>query len=673
METINAVWEHSYGEDCIPNFSANMEQPRHRWYEFKEGFSLTLVERAIRETKKDNKSTSFTVLDPFSGSGTSPLTALQSRCNAIGYEVNPFMSFVGKTKCQQRTKSIHDYTKELNRILVQRPFRLKSPLEGVSTFTGSGENGKWLFNLDVLRAYEALYQHISLSEYKDFFLLALITSAMQCCNAKKDGKCLRYLKNWKALNYTGANLRDTFKANALQMISDLERSPLLEGTRDITQGDTRKLLQASEHDSADLIIFSPPYLNSFDYSDIYRPELFLGKFVKDNSELMQLRKQTLRSHVQCKWDRKDSSTSPWVTGIVQKLTAKQDTLWNANIPQMVSSYFYDMEEVLKQSSMLDRETVERLLQNNLDAKLNSELSKYGYQLDAAHKLFRFITSIFERTPPELITWKFKVIMPVGDWDFSQKIILNFHRMNEVFTSECAFIIVDSNLYLIEPYEADYSGRDHICYQYNAPQNESLTIKDKQFQLSEYYDSAITSIFAQPTYKELDEAMDYYNTRYVRDSSCAVLSQIWTDEAKREFVQKPEHFMRDSLWQCLQNILRNHTVKREQIVDATHPVDIKVTWPAINNVALIEVKWLGDSGQTQYRDARANEGAKQLIDYLASSVQEEPDKHFVGYLTVFDGRRGKTSNQYERQEINYRSEYSSHPSMNYRRFYMAESV
>lgn len=98
--------------------------------------------------------------------------------------------------------------------------------------------------------------------------------------------------------------------------------------------------------------------------------------------------------------------------------------------------------------MLDRETVERLLQNNLDAKLNSELSKYGYQLDAAHKLFRFITSIFERTPPELITWKFKVIMPVGDWDFSQKIILNFHRMNEVFTSECAFIIVDSNLYLI---------------------------------------------------------------------------------------------------------------------------------------------------------------------------------------------------------------------------------
>lgn len=349
MEAINAIWEHSYGADCIPNFSANMEQPRHRWYEFKEGFSSTLVERAIRETKKYNQSTSFTVLDPFSGSGTSPLTALQSRCNAIGYEVNPFMSFVGKIKCQQRAKRIDAYTRELNCILAKRPFRVKSPLEGVSTFTGSGENRKWLFNLDVLRAYEALYQHISLSEDKDFFLLALITSAMQCCNAKKDGKCLRYLKDWKTLNYTGTNLREIFRTNALRMISDLERSPLLKGTRDIMQGDTRKLLQSSERDSADLIIFSPPYLNSFDYSDIYRPELFLGKFVKDNEDLMKIRKQTLRSHVQCSWDKKDNSTSPWVTGIVQKLTDKQDNLWNANIPQMVSSYFYDMEEVLKQS------------------------------------------------------------------------------------------------------------------------------------------------------------------------------------------------------------------------------------------------------------------------------------------------------------------------------------
>lgn len=402
MKTINAIWNHTYGKDCIPNFSANMEQPRHRWYEFKEGFSSTLVERAIRETKKDSKSACLTVLDPFSGSGTSPLTALQGGCNAVGYEVNPFMSFVGKTKCQQRAKTIDGYTQELNHILGQRPFRLKSPLEGVSTFTEAEKSEKWLFNLDVLRAYEALYLHISHSEDRDFFLLALITSAMQCCNAKKDGKCLRYLKNWKALNYTGKNLRAAFKANSLRMISDLEKDPLLEGTRAIIQGDTRKLLQTSQCDLADLIIFSPPYLNSFDYSDIYRPELFLGKFIKDNSELMQLRKQTLRSHVQCKWDSEDKSTSPWVTGIVQNLNDKQDSLWNANIPKMVSSYFYDMEEVLKQSYRIAKRNSQLWFVVSTSAYSGVEIpvdliladiaTALGWELDSVNALRRLRTS-----------------------------------------------------------------------------------------------------------------------------------------------------------------------------------------------------------------------------------------------------------------------------------------
>ena len=164
----------------------------------------------------------------------------------------------------------------------------------------------------------------------------------------------------------------------------------------------------------------------------------------------------------------------------------------------------------------------------------------------------------------------------------------------------------------------------------------------------------------------------------------------TEEARPHYASEDEASAQNEYEEIIKELEegesyhQGYTKERQQIyariteltvekVRLRHPVDIKVTWPAINNVALIEVKWLGDSGQTQYRDARANEGAKQLIDYLASSVQEEPDKHFVGYLTVFDGRRGKTSNQYERQEINYRSEYSSHPSMNYRRFYMAECV
>ena len=75
MPQIKVNWEHNYINDCIPNFSNNMNIPRHRWYEFKEGFGYTLVERAIVETRAIRNKKNLTVLDPFSGSGTTPLTA----------------------------------------------------------------------------------------------------------------------------------------------------------------------------------------------------------------------------------------------------------------------------------------------------------------------------------------------------------------------------------------------------------------------------------------------------------------------------------------------------------------------------------------------------------------------------------------------------------------------
>ena len=101
--------------------------------------------------------------------------------------------------------------------------------------------------------------------------------------------------------------------------------------------------------SVDLIVFSPPYLNSFDYSDIYRPELFLGGYVKNNNELRLIRKETLRSHVQYKWERCDKSQSIWARNIADQIRENTDLLWNKDIPDMIDSYFFDMEQIFKEA------------------------------------------------------------------------------------------------------------------------------------------------------------------------------------------------------------------------------------------------------------------------------------------------------------------------------------
>lgn len=349
MPQIMVNWEHNYTNDCIPNFSNNMDVPRHRWYEFKEGFGNTLVERAIIETRKTRGINNLTVLDPFSGSGTSPLTALQNKCDAIGLEVNPFMNFIGKTKSIPLTKDKREYVKELDEILKNKSIEIESPLEKISTFTSNVNNRKWLFNKSVLRGFEALNGHINKVENTDIFRLALFTSVMQCCNAKKDGKCLRYKKEWDTLGYSSLELRSAFAKNANQIINDIIENPLYSGKREFLNKDSRKAILELPNQSMDLVIFSPPYLNSFDYSDIYRPELFLGGYVKNNDELRLIRKETLRSHVQYKWDSCDKPHSLWAQNIAQRVQDHEELLWNKDIPNMINSYFYDMEQIFKEA------------------------------------------------------------------------------------------------------------------------------------------------------------------------------------------------------------------------------------------------------------------------------------------------------------------------------------
>lgn len=322
--------------------------------------------------------------------------------------------------------------------------------------------------------------------------------------------------------------------------------------------------------------------------------------------------------------------------------------------------------------MINREALSRIVEENLEVRLNNALNKQGYPTDSTRILFRFIAGIFTLLPPELIKWQFRVVLPIDKFSLESKTVVHMNNFKEAFYGECTVIMVSETSCIFEVFDASFDGQAHIDYIYHSPLNEQLYIGSEALPLPGYYDSATCSFFSYPIYKELDEAICAYERTLARNSLCCILGRVWTDDARKEFCEKPEHFMRDSLWQYLKIVLRNHTIKREQNVDETHPVDIKIIWPIISNVALIEVKWLGDSGKTHYRDARANEGAKQLIDYIYSSCCEEPDKNFIGYLAVFDGRRGKDIlNQYENIEINYKEEYKLHSKIKYHRFYLAE--
>lgn len=229
-------------------------------------------------------------------------------------------------------------------------------------------------------------------------------------------------------------------------------------------------------------------------------------------------------------------------------------------------------------------------------------------------------------------------------------------------------------YLLDQVIDINSIRDRaIVYQYNGKtKKETFFGKKISRELIPIPDG--DSWFAVQTYKDLEVALEDYGLKVARLSECVYLEGAWYDENRIFFKQKPERQLRDSLTQFLKARLRNIEGRPEQIVDKSHPVDIKITWGLANHLALIEIKWLGksisrrgDRFTSSPNRKAANKGAKQLADYLDANRKQAPGKTTIGYLVVYDARRAKCNLntkklssenglKYDNKEIDYSPEY-----------------
>ncbi|MBA2284678.1 MAG: hypothetical protein H0W02_04285 [Ktedonobacteraceae bacterium] len=318
--------------------------PRHRWYYFKEGFSPNLVKMALDELHCSE----ISVFDPFCGSGTVALSCRLNDIYSVGYEVNPFLVFLANTKLLQTTP--YSFELCLREVIEAAAKGTISPLEEESTFCESSHASKWLFNRDVLRGFEGGWKATTYFDMpeKKLMQLALISAAMDTCNAQKDGKCLRYRNHWKELAFN----RNTFLKNLTlrtgQILQDLELAPLNKTCEAVKMQDARHLHHVDQDMKFRLCVTSPPYLNSFDYSDVYRPELFLGKHVANNTELQLLRHKTLRSHMQINWVRPSHNDfGETYHAVLERIVHRPDLFWNKRLPMMIQAYFEDIMLVLQ--------------------------------------------------------------------------------------------------------------------------------------------------------------------------------------------------------------------------------------------------------------------------------------------------------------------------------------
>jgi hypothetical protein len=319
--------------------------PFQTWRHFKEAFAPELVARAIKESER----TVRRCADPFGGSGTTALTCQFLGVDPVIVEVNPYLADLIEAKLAQYDGAA--LTRDFGQVL-RRVYSWKGVVDLdylPPTFVEPGIGGRYIYSHVVaqrIASYDAAIRELDLPSHRKLFAALLGGLLIEVSNVVVSGKGRRYRQNWKERQSTADDVDERFRVrveNALREVVRYANRPTTSFT--LLRGDCRSMIKQAP--KVDLVVFSPPYPNSFDYTDVYNVELWMLGYLRTAESNRTLRGSTLTSHVQIlrKYAAKPVG-SPTLDKVSKKLHAATASLWSPWIPSMVDAYFSDITDVL---------------------------------------------------------------------------------------------------------------------------------------------------------------------------------------------------------------------------------------------------------------------------------------------------------------------------------------
>lgn len=334
----------------VASFGTNAgaaELPFQSWRHFKEAFAPELVARAVSKSKIPVCS----CLDPFGGSGTTALASQFLGVHPVTIEVNPFLADLIEVKLSEYCTD--ELVSELGELMRRADASSVDESELLShlpkSFVEPGVKGRWIFDRPVALRIAGLLSatdDIVDERHQRLFRVLLGGILIDVSNVVINGKGRRYRQGWKRRLCVPNDVDVAFLFNVQRAISDVHRYARRQClSYDLFRGDCRTAL--SEVPPCELAVFSPPYPNSFDYTDVYNVELWMLGYLMDACSNQALRKSTLSSHVQVgRRFPQPPTDSPKLQSSLDQLYRCRMSLWDRRIPEMVGGYFSDLMNVL---------------------------------------------------------------------------------------------------------------------------------------------------------------------------------------------------------------------------------------------------------------------------------------------------------------------------------------
>jgi hypothetical protein len=344
----------------------------HRWFRYKEGFSPALLSAVLDELGITEQ---VRVADVFGGVGTTGLSGLvEPRVREVrSVEYSPFARFAGRTKLAWPTLSPQRLGRLLPAALAYDRFR---PVDVPELAAFSNRD---IFSPNRIRTLLAARDHLrelddASEDERAVLLLGLAAVIEDLAGAMKDGRALRIKRGRSRRASSLAETPPLVDARGVvkralagqwtAMIHDLRalaahRAQALETPTHHLAGDARMLSsirldrdQVAFPDGwAGLSLFSPPYLNFIDYTELYKLELWLMEYVIDQAAFREMRLGTLRSHPSVRFPERTyfENTAHVAIELVLGLSewvAARGT--RQEVAPVIRQYFEDMLEVWRE-------------------------------------------------------------------------------------------------------------------------------------------------------------------------------------------------------------------------------------------------------------------------------------------------------------------------------------
>lgn len=327
------------GQRSDLTFKHNKSLGRHGWLRLTPAYSVKLVKEIIAGASVD-----VSILDPFSGTATTTLTAAEHGNVAVSFDINPFLIWLGNVKCRFYTAAqAQEVRDRVAAAIVKTPALLsqdnwRPPLFNIERWWSST-------TLEVLAALRvALVQQFgepAEDRADGLAWVAFCRLVIETSSAAFNHVSMSFSS--ETAHYEVEHVTDLYSA-ILDSVLLSCGSPLI-GLGEVIEVDARAIPEMGRRFG--LVVTSPPYPNRISYIRELRPYMYWMKFLEEAREAGEMDWKAIGGT----WGIATSRLATWgsngkllpeiLTDTVGRIAAT-DTKNAQLLATYVLKYFYDM-------------------------------------------------------------------------------------------------------------------------------------------------------------------------------------------------------------------------------------------------------------------------------------------------------------------------------------------